>query len=82
MHWLLESAIEYHLDEKYIRNTIDCVDYLSRFGELSMNVTLGEEVGFHWPRWIDYNSFQDYFPSRAPHTPTCGFGDLFIRLRP
>lgn len=74
-------TLEYHLNEKDIRKTLDCVDYLSRFGELSTNITLGEGVGFHWPHWIDYNSFKDYFPSRAPRTPTCGFGDLFIRLR-
>jgi hypothetical protein len=74
-------TIEYHLNEGGIRKTLDCVDYLSRFGELSINVTLGEEAGFQWSHWIDYNSFQEYFPSRAPRTPTCGYGDLFIRLR-
>ncbi len=75
-------TIEYHLNEKDVRKTIDCVDYLSRFGELSINVCLGEETSFHWPHWIEYNSFQEYFPSRAPRTSTCGYGDLFVRLRP
>jgi FkbM family methyltransferase len=75
-------TIEYQLNEKGIRKTIDCVDHLSRFGELSINITLGEEAGFHWPQWIDYNSFQEYFPTLAPRSPTCGYGDLFIRLRP
>jgi FkbM family methyltransferase len=71
-------TIEYHLNEKDIRKTLDCVDYLSRFGKLSVNITRGEEAGFHWPHWIDYNLFHEYFPSRAPHD----YGDLFIRLRP
>jgi FkbM family methyltransferase len=77
-HAIPVLTIEYHLNEQEIRKTIDCVDYLSRFGELSMNVTAGEEAGFHWPQWIDYNSFRDYFPSRVPHD----YGDLFVRLRP
>jgi hypothetical protein len=75
-------TIEYHLNEKDIRKTIDCVDYLSRFGALSINITLGEEPRFHWPEWIDYNSFGECFPSRAPRSLTCGYGDLFIHVRP
>jgi FkbM family methyltransferase len=71
-------TLEYHHDEANIRTTLECVHYLSRFGELSINVTLGDETGFHWD-WIDYKTFLERFPTHAPRTPTCGWGDLFIR---
>jgi FkbM family methyltransferase len=74
-------TLEYHLTEEDVQKVLDCVDYLSRFGELSMNITLGEEARLDWPEWIPYGSFQDYFPSRAPRSPTCGYGDLFVRIR-
>jgi hypothetical protein len=72
-HAISVITLEYHHDEKDVRKTVECVDYLSRLGELSLNVTLGDEPGFHWPHWIDYNSFRDFFPSQAPRTPTCGW---------
>ena len=75
-------TLEYHHTESDVKKILECVDYLSQFGELSMNVTLGEEAKFHWPDWITYNVFREYFPSRAPRTATCGYGDLFIRMRP
>jgi hypothetical protein len=80
--YMSRETLEYHHDEKDIRKTVECVDYPSRLGELSLNVTLGDEPRFHWPHWIDYNSFRDYFPSQAPRTPTCGWGDLIICMRP
>jgi FkbM family methyltransferase len=81
-HAISVLTLEYHLDEREIRKTLECMDYLSCLGELSVNVTLGDEPGFHWSHWIDYDSFQEYFPSRAPRTLTCGWGDLFIRIHP
>jgi FkbM family methyltransferase len=74
-------TLEYHLSDDDIMKVIGCVDYLSRFGDLSMNVTLGEELKFAWPNWVTYESFRAYFPSRAPRTPICAYGDLFIRIQ-
>jgi len=75
-------SIEYHLNEKDITKIFNCVDYLSRLGELEINITLGEKMQFTWPKWVAYESFRNYFPSRAPRTESCGYGDLFIRIAP
>jgi FkbM family methyltransferase len=71
-------TLEYHLHAE--KMTFDCVDYLSQFGDLSINITQGEDPGFRWPKWISHDAFRSYFPSRVPRTATCGFGDLFIRI--
>lgn len=72
-------TLEYHLTDQDVQKVIDCVDYLTRFGDLSINITFGEELKFYWPEWISYASFRNYFPSRAPRSQSCGYGDLFIR---
>lgn len=73
-------SIEYHHTEKDIEKIFNCVDHLSRFGDLHMNVTRGEGTNFFWSNWISYDSFRKYFPAHAPRTEDCGFGDLFIRM--
>lgn len=80
-HPLPYLSLEYHLDPDDIQKTLSCIDYLSRFGALSMNITRGEEAEFAWPDWVDYDAFRDYFPSRAPRTIDCGYGDIFVRTR-
>lgn len=75
-------SLEYHLNVKDIQKILNCVDYLVNLGgELEMNVTLGETMKFSWPNWIGYESFRDFFPDKAPRTGTCGYGDLFVRMR-
>lgn len=75
-------SLEYHLDENDVRKVLDCVAYLSTLSRrLEMNITLGEEMEFRWPTWIGHDSFREYFPAKAPRTATCGYGDLFIRMR-
>jgi FkbM family methyltransferase len=74
-------SLEYTHTDVDIRKTLDCVDHLSRFGKLEMNVTLGEEMTLAWPEWVSYENFRDWFPARAPRTSVCGYGDLFIRVR-
>jgi FkbM family methyltransferase len=73
-------SLEYTHEARDIEKVIQCVDSLSRFGHLELNVTLGEEPRFAWPTWIRYAEFRQNFPSRAPRTEVCGFGDLFVRL--
>jgi FkbM family methyltransferase len=74
-------SLEYHLTENDIQKVVGCVDHLSRFGDLAINITLGEVTKFQWSEWIDYRAFRDHFPSRAPRSPTCGYGDLFVANR-
>ena len=80
-HVLPCISLEYHHSEEDVKKVLACIDYLSRFGELSMNVTLGEYPKFAWPNWITYELFRAYFLSRAPRSPVCGYGDLFIRIK-
>jgi hypothetical protein len=46
-----------------------------------MNATFGEESGLVWPDWVGYESLVDFIPSRLPRTTSCGYGDLFLRVR-
>ena len=69
-HPLPYLSLEYHLDPDDIQKTLSCIEYLSRFGELSMNITRGEEMEFAWPNWVDYAAFRDHFPARAPGRST------------
>ena len=62
-HVLPCISLEYHHSEEDVKKVLACIDYLSRFGELSMNVTLGEDPQFAWPNWITYELFRAYFPS-------------------
>jgi FkbM family methyltransferase len=74
-------TIEYHHEEKDIQKVIDCIRLLSRLGELSMNATFGESSDLVWTDWVPYESLPEFIPARLPRTATCGYGDLFIRIR-
>ena len=73
-------TLEYHLFEENIEQTIACVDRLAEMGSLSINISLGEKLELAWEEWVDYYRFHSDFPARAPRTPSCGYGDLFIRM--
>jgi FkbM family methyltransferase len=76
-HAIPALTLEYTLSEKGIQKTLDCIDYLSRFGSLSINITTGEGSAFHWSNWIDKNQFKEKFP--IPGAPS-DFGDIFIKI--
>ena len=73
-------TIEYHLDEASIEQTIACVEKLAELGRLSINASSGEQPDLAWAEWVDDDRFRSVFPAHAPRTPSCGYGDLFIRL--
>jgi FkbM family methyltransferase len=73
-------TLEYHLSERNVEQTIACVDRLAELGSLSINLSHGEQPDLMWTDWVDYRRFRTEFPARAPRTPTCSYGDLFIRM--
>jgi len=76
-HSIPMLTLEYHLTDAGIQKTRNCVDYLSRFGSLSINITARETTVFLWPEWVDRNQFNERFPIAGPLS---NFGDLFVRI--
>ena len=73
-------TLEYHLDDKDVRKTFDCLEMCGKLATLSLNLSFGEEPGLCWSDWVDLGEFHRRFPERAPRSPTCGYGDLFVKM--
>jgi FkbM family methyltransferase len=75
-------SFEYNIVSGYeIDRTLTCLDYLSRFGKLSINVTPAEHLLFLFREWVDRDYFVDFFIHHLKNL--VGFedyGDIFIRI--
>lgn len=86
-HRLPALSIEYNLTEKGIQKIFDCLDNLSQYGTLRMNVTRCEEPHLLWPEWVSHDAFRKHFPSAIPPSHEAktlpqwvDFGDVFVRI--
>lgn len=73
-------SFEFHLNEKYISNTISCLERLSEFGPSRVNITPAESTSFHLPDWVSLQQFIEWFPGDLKHTlPGDPYGDVFVK---
>jgi FkbM family methyltransferase len=74
-------SFEYHLGQDEVEKVRKCVDYLSRFGELRLNLTPSDLAQLEFKEWIEPSHFFEIFPDRLlERGPQRFFGDIFVRL--
>ena len=73
-------SFEYHLQRRSIDKTLACLDYLSRFGELRINVTSGKISLFAFQEWLCLEKFLSLFPDTFFSRKQYNYGDIFVRI--
>lgn len=73
-------SFEYHLEKPDgVEKTISCVEHLSRFGHLAINITPAEDLVFPDERWMTIEQFRQTFPVQVSSWKGFGYGDMFVR---
>ena len=72
-------SFEYHLREREIKTVHNCLDYLSQFGELQVNLTPSESMEFAFKDWINLDNFLNIFPKDFQDREGYSYGDIFVR---
>jgi hypothetical protein len=72
-------SLEYHLRRDGTQQLIECLNYLSRFGEIRLNITPAETPEFGLPTWYDKAKFIEFFVHEVPGWKGYSYGDVFVR---
>jgi FkbM family methyltransferase len=72
-------SYEYHLRQNGAQTAIDCLDYLSQFGELLVNISPAEMPILARQEWWSKEKFIEFFHNEIPHMPEFNYGDIFVR---
>ena len=70
-------SLEYHVDERDVAKTWECLERLATFGTYRLNATNGECLDWFAERWMTVDEFRDVFPERLRRP--MGYGDIFLR---
>jgi FkbM family methyltransferase len=73
-------SFEYHHREPDLQKTLACLEYLSNWGQLLVNVTPAEQPRFALPAWLRPAPFIDFFLHELPLERGYHYGDIFVRL--
>ena len=74
-------SFEYHNDRQEIEMAINCINYLSRFGELAVNITPAESLVFAYREWLSREEFLKVFPEEILQKGhDYRYGDIFVRI--
>jgi FkbM family methyltransferase len=60
-------------------SAVTCLNYLSTFGNLSINVTNGQHRPFLFNEWVDRNYFLDFLTQHLTNLSGFRYGDIFVR---
>lgn len=72
-------SFEYHLKKPGgVAKAIGCLEYLSRFGQLAINITPAENLVFPGD-WMTIDEFRNSFPAQVSLWKGFGYGDIFVR---
>ena len=75
-------SFEYHLAKKCgVKRAIDCIEYLSKFGDILINITPAEDLTFAYRDWITKDDFLDEFPIKISSRPGFAYGDIFVKTK-
>ncbi len=72
-------AFEFHHGDREVKTARDCLAYLSRFGELKINVTPAESNAFFFDQWKPLDEFLTLFPDHFRGRDGFHYGDIFVR---
>jgi len=75
-------SLEYHWPPVCgIDKTVACLDYVSKFGKIRLNVTSGRQLAFLFTGWVDYEYFVEFFTQHLQNVAGFGeYGDIFIQV--
>ena len=73
-------SFEYHLTECEIETTRACLNYLSKFGELLINLTPSSILVFTFQDWMTIDQFLKVFPDGLRNREGYFYGDIFVRI--
>lgn len=69
-------SLEYHLRERELQTVRACLERLSEFGTLSLNVLPASATDWTFPEWLSPERFWDVFPGDLKSE----YGDLFVKI--
>jgi hypothetical protein len=75
-------SYEYHRRLDGVTKALECLDHLSRLGELLVNITPAERAVFASPQWHTASSFVPFFREEVPLMAGYDFGDIFVKVQP
>jgi hypothetical protein len=73
-------SLEYHLTKSNSAIVIQAISRLSAHGQLQFNLLPDKAKAFHWPKFVDSDTFFSIFPAGLA-TEDAFFGDIFISMR-
>ena len=73
-------SFEYHLKGDGIVRALACLEYLSRFGELRININPAETPIFASLSWWSRGDFSDFFSQNIPKMSGYEYGDIFVKI--
>ena len=72
-------SFEYHLRKREIKTVHSCLDYLSQFGELWVNLIPSTSMEFAFKEWINLDKFLSVFPKGFRDREGYFYGDIFVQ---
>jgi FkbM family methyltransferase len=73
-------SFEYHLHHCEIGNVYTCLNYLSNFGEIRINITPSSKMrSFAFPKWLSLKEFFRVFPKDFQKRKEYSYGDIFVQ---
>lgn len=74
-------SFEYHLWGDGPARAIDCLDRLSQFGAILVNVTPAEKPEFAREEWWSQSDFMEFFHRELLRMAGYNYGDIFVRIQ-
>lgn len=74
-------SFEYHTRNGGVEQALACLDYLSRFGELLINITPAEKPVFAGLTWWNKSDFKEFFSIAVPRLHGFDYGDIFVKIQ-
>ena len=73
-------SFEFNLEDRYIQNTVSCLEKLHQFGVAKVNITPAESSAFYFDKWVPLDRFIEWFPGDLNQALTSHrYGDVFVR---
>jgi FkbM family methyltransferase len=72
-------SFEYHLGEREVQTARSCLDYLSQFGDIEINITPSTSMSFMFEKWVSLSEFLQLFPQYFVNLKEYAYGDIFVR---
>jgi hypothetical protein len=72
-------SFEYHLNNIEIQKSFHCLNYLSNFGEIEINIKPENMTQFLLKTWVSHDSFRILFPDQLDAVKHFDYGEIFVR---